>query len=373
MAFKRHQINRRVIDDLKNRSTIGMYFYLAVTFAVLNADGFYTRHVLFSGLFLAAMTFIAVFRIAHYYLFDKIEKANRRVNYIAFFTSVYVTSLTWGAGFAYFMVQPEELSAKIIMLASTVGLNSGGVVAFIPSWRTSAWYTTIMLLPAAVLMFYFGIHQTLGFLIILFILYMMMIALRGNREYWDALENEHLLKLKSEEIEKISRVDVLTGLYNRRYFDTIFNIKWKTAVRNSTPLIIMIADIDNFKPINDIHGHLAGDAYLKKIAEIFAAIFRRETDFVARYGGEEFVFLLDNLDRKTTAALAEEVRSEIENMTLLHYNHRIQTTISLGIAVIIPRMDDPKEHFFEKADKALYQAKNSGRNQVVFYEDKNEG
>jgi len=373
MAFKRHQISRRVIDDLKNRSTIGMYFYLAVTIAVLNVDGFYKRHVLFSGFFLAAMTFIAVFRIAHYYLFDKIEKKNRRFNYIAFFTSVYATSLTWGAGFAYFMVQPEELSSKIIMLASTVGLNSGGVVAFIPSWRTSAWYTTIMLLPAAVLMFYYQVHLTLGFLIILFILYMMMIALRGNREYWDALENEYLLKLKSEEIERISRVDVLTGLYNRRYFDAIFNIKWKTAIRNNTAMTIIIADIDNFKPINDIYGHLAGDAYLKKIAEIISGIFRRETDFVARYGGEEFVFLLDNLDREAAIALAEEVRSEIENTTLFHYNHPIQTTISLGIASIIPRVDDQKDHFFEKADKALYQAKNSGRNQVVFYGDKSAG
>ena len=144
------------------------------------------------------MFLISVFRISHHYLFEKIEKKAPRLNYIAFFASVFTTSLTWGVGFAYFMIQPEELSAKIIMLASTVGLNSGGVVAFIPSWRTSALYNVFMLLPAAVTMFYHGIHLTLVVLIILFIIYMAVIALRGNREYWDALENEHLLQAQNQ-------------------------------------------------------------------------------------------------------------------------------------------------------------------------------
>jgi len=367
MAFKRHQINRRVIDDLKNRSTIGMYFYVLVTIAVLSVDGFYKNHLSFSVFFLCAMLIVAVFRIFHHHLFDKINKIPSRWNIRIFFTSVFATALTWGIGFAYFMIQPGELSSKIIMLASTVGLNSGGVVAFIPSWRTSAMYSVVMLSPAAVAMSYFGIYMPLVVLIILFIIYMTMIALRGNREYWDALENEHLLKLKSEEIEKISRVDVLTGLYNRRYFDETFNIQWKAAARSNDLLTIIIADIDHFKPINDTYGHLAGDAYLKKIADVFSKTFQRDTDFVARYGGEEFVFLLENIDKNGVISLAEKVRSEIEEMILFHYNHRIQATISLGISACIPQLEDKRDHLFEKADKALYQAKNSGRNQVVFY------
>jgi diguanylate cyclase (GGDEF)-like protein len=272
-------------------------------------------------------------------------------------------------GFAYFMIQPGEISSKIIMLACTIGLNSGGVVAFIPSWHTSSLYTVLMLSPAAVVMYFLDIHLTLVFLIILFTIYMMMIALRGNREYWDALENEHLLKQKTAEIQKISRVDVLTGLYNRRYFDEIFNIQWKAAARNKDLLTVIIADIDHFKPVNDTHGHLAGDAYLKKIADIFTGIFQRETDFVARYGGEEFVFLLENTEKTAALALAEKVREEIENTALYHYSNRIQSTISLGISACVPDMEDKKEDLFEKADKALYQAKNSGRNRVVFYEN----
>ena len=143
-------------------------------------------------------------------------------------------------------------------------------------------------------------------------------------------------------------MDVLTGLYNRRYFDEIFNIQWKAAARGNTLLTIIIADIDNFKIVNDTYGHLAGDAYLEKIAEVFSDIFQRDTDFVARYGGEEFVFLLQNRDKNATIELAERIRAEIENMTLFHYNQKIQTTVSLGISSCLPQPDDNKEHLFKK-------------------------
>ena len=88
MAFKRYQINRRVIDDLKNRSTIGMYFYIAVTIAVLAVEGFYKKHFAFSVFFLTAMIFIAVFRISHHYLFDKINKKFPRLNVYIFFMGI---------------------------------------------------------------------------------------------------------------------------------------------------------------------------------------------------------------------------------------------------------------------------------------------
>ena len=371
MTFERHRINRRVIDDLKNRSTVGMYFYLAVTIAVLAVDGFYKRHLLFAIIFLTLMAVIACFRVVQFKLYDKFDQINRRLNYCAFFASVYATALTWGAGFAYFMVQPEELTSKMIMLASTVGLDAGGVVAFMPSRRTSVIYNLLMLMPGALILTCLQIHFIIVFLIVLYAAYMTLVSLRGNREYWDALENEHLLKLKTEEIEKISRVDVLTGLYNRRYFDEIFNVQWKVAARSAMPLSVIICDIDHFKPVNDTYGHLAGDAYLKKIAQVLSGIFQRDSDFIARYGGEEFVILLLNHEGDEAVELAEKVRSEVANMTLFYYSHEIKTTISLGISTCVPRMAQNRDNLLEEADKALYQAKNSGRNQVVFYDAQN--
>jgi len=367
MTFKRHRINRRVIEDLKNRSTIGMYFYLAVTVAVLSVDGFYKRHIGFSILFLMAMLFIAVFRISHFYFYSRINKINRRLNYMAFFASVYATALTWGLGFTYFMLQPEELSSKMVMLASSVGLDSGGVVAFIPSRRTSIIYNFLTLFPAAAVLLYYGVHLTIVFLIILFGAYMTLVAFRGNREYWDALENEHLLKLKTDEIEKISRTDILTQLYNRRYFDEIFNFQWKAAARSASSISVLICDIDQFKSINDTYGHLAGDAFLKKTAKILSQIFQRDTDFIARYGGEEFVILLFNHEINEAVVFAERIRSELEKMKLIYGPHRIQTTMSVGIASCIPRLEDKRDKLLDRADKAMYRAKENGKNQVVFY------
>jgi diguanylate cyclase (GGDEF)-like protein len=203
---------------------------------------------------------------------------------------------------------------------------------------------------------------------VLYVVYMTIIALRGNREYWDALENEYLLKLKSEEIEKMSRKDSLTGLYNRKYFDEIFNMHFKTAARSSINLTIIIGDIDHFKPINDTYGHLAGDAYLSAVATILSDTFQRETDFIARYGGEEFVILLFDQDRDEAFELVEQARVQLEALNFHYYSHKIQTTMSFGIVTSIPELCHDKDDLFEKADIALYRAKNSGRNKTVRYE-----
>ncbi len=365
MGFQRQRINRRVIEDLKTRSTVGMYFYIAVTVAVLSVDGFYRRHPGFSLTFLSAMSLVAIFRIVHSHFFAKLEKIHKKGNYCAFFASVYATALTWGSGFVYFMLLPGELFSKMIMLASTVGLDAGGVVAFIPSRRTSIGYNLLTLCPAGLILLYQGVHLPIAFLIFLYAAYMTLVAYRGNREYWDALENEHLLKIQSQEIQKISRTDILTGLYNRRYFDEIFTLNWKQAARNATRLAVIICDIDHFKRINDTYGHLAGDEFLKQTARVFSRTFKRDTDFIARYGGEEFVVLLTGLTEPEAAGFAEKIKREIEEMEVHFQNQVIRASISLGLSCCIPSMEDSRDMLLEKADKALYRAKNSGRNQVV--------
>ena len=369
MNFERNRINRRVIDDLKNRSTMGMYFYIAITIAVLLVDNFYQRHFLFSVVFFSVMVGIAIFRIAHFYLFDKVDRWSRTFNYNAFFASVYATAIAWGLGFAYCMVQPEEsVTTKMLMLTCSAGLGAGGVVAFIPARFVSVSYIFLMVTPAVIVMATLAIDLPIVFLLVLYAVYMTIIASRGNREYWDALENEHLLTIRSKEIEKMSRKDSLTGLYNRLYFDEIFQLHFKTAARSRFNLSIIVGDIDHFKPINDTYGHLAGDAYLESVARILSGTFQRDTDFIARYGGEEFVILLLDQDSNETLRLVEQARLQIEKFKFQYYSHRIQTTMSFGVATSIPGLNEDKDKLFEKADKALYRAKNGGRNKVMPYE-----
>ncbi|MBS0013162.1 MAG: GGDEF domain-containing protein [Desulfobacterales bacterium] len=367
MAFQKYRINRRVLEDLESRATPGMYFYLVITAVVLYFNGFYQRHTTFSVIFASAITVVAVFRITQFYLFRTLYQLSRRFNYYAFFASVYATALIWGTGFAYFMAHPEETASQMAMLTSHAGLTAGGAVAFFPAWPVSVLYTLLMLVPGIAVILVTGSNLLLAFLFLLYGIYLPIIAYRGNREYWDALENEHLLKQKTKEIRKLSRTDGLTGLYNRRYFEEIFARQWKTAIRGKASLSLIIGDIDHFKQINDIYGHQAGDAFLCKTARLLQTILKRETDLIARYGGEEFVVLAFNMGPKETLQLAETIREKIETMRISYQNSQLQITISLGAAYCRPGKNDQKEEFLKKADDALYRAKNEGRNRVVFH------
>ncbi|MDY6904247.1 MAG: GGDEF domain-containing protein [Thermodesulfobacteriota bacterium] len=365
--FQRYKINRRVLEDLAYRSMPGMYFYIVGTVVVLTVDGFYKRHVKFSIIFLVAMLLISVFRLGQFYFFNRLNRLNRKLSTRAFYISVCATAMIWGLSFAYYMAHPEETASNVIMVTSTVGLTAGAVVAFNPAWYIAVTYNILMLLPAVIVMNVLGINLPLVCLILLYALYMTIIASRGNREYWHALENEHLLWLKNEEIRKISRIDGLTGLYNRRYLDEIFNKGWKAAERSGTSISLIICDIDHFKRINDTYGHPAGDLFLKQIARLLGHIVKRETDFIARYGGEEFVVLMINVEKDDTRQIAEMIHSEVRKMRVTYENQEMAVTISLGVVVGVPGRGETTETFLKKADDALYQAKKAGRDRVVFY------
>ncbi|MGP8153155.1 MAG: GGDEF domain-containing protein [Smithella sp.] len=142
-------------------------------------------------------------------------------------------------------------------------------------------------------------------------LYMGLITYRGNREYCNALENEYLVEIKSQEMARLSNTDVLTGLYNRRYFDNEFDRELKRSGRSNSMLSIIMLDIDHFKKINDSFGHQVGDEYLKKTAATLTSVFKRDSNIVARYGGEEFVVLLPGINADHARQLAEDVQYKI--------------------------------------------------------------
>jgi len=192
---------------------------------------------------------------------------------------------------------------------------------------------------------------------------------RGNQEYWDALENEFLLEAKTKDLERISQKDGLTGLYNRRYFDTAFELEWKRGIRNQTGITMMIFDIDHFKQVNDTFGHLAGDKYLKLTARLLNQVFQRETDMVARYGGEEFVVLLSESTLENALDLAERVREKMVDSVLAFEAHFIRATVSIGVAKLIPQTSGERTILISMADSALYAAKENGRNQVRVFDN----
>ncbi len=159
-----------------------------------------------------------------------------------------------------------------------------------------------------------------------------------------------------DRIEYLADHDPLTGLYNRYYFEQAFERIWLAAQRGQPPFAVMICDIDHFKRVNDRFGHDAGDTVLEGVARTLRETARR-TDLIARQGGEEFVVLAMDLRPETSFFYAERLRLAVASQSFLE---GIQVTISIGIACYSPGQD--RKTLLKKADEALYQAKNSGRN-----------
>ena len=167
-----------------------------------------------------------------------------------------------------------------------------------------------------------------------------------------------------KEIEKIASTDKLTGIYNRRMLDEILQIEIEVAQRHERDLSLIIIDIDYFKNINDNYGHLIGDETLKRMSTIISENIRA-SDIFGRYGGEEFLIICTQTNKDNAYILAEKIRSIIEKY---NFNKIGTKTISLGISSF--EKNDTIETLFKKADEALYNAKESGRNKTVIYEGK---
>jgi len=165
-----------------------------------------------------------------------------------------------------------------------------------------------------------------------------------------------------DEIYRLTTVDGLTQIFNRRYFEETLEREISRCTRYGRLMSLAMADVDHFKQINDTYGHLAGDYVLKQIASVIHTRIRRE-DIFARYGGEEFALLLPEVDAKGAQAMAEKARKLVESQRFEFDKQVIPVTISLGVAVLADSLRDPAD-LVRQADAKLYEAKVAGRNRV---------
>ena len=158
-------------------------------------------------------------------------------------------------------------------------------------------------------------------------------------------------------------LDSLTQVFNRAAFDERVDLEYKRWLRYQTPLCLAIVDIDHFKSINDRFGHLAGDKALKVIARAMSRTLR-ETDFIARYGGEEFVVLLPGIEANNLDMPLDKLRNVVKSIPFRFKDDKVEITISIGTTLF--RSGDTPTDAFERADKALYEAKNGGRDRIIY-------
>lgn len=197
-----------------------------------------------------------------------------------------------------------------------------------------------------------------------------MLQLERNAAFFALREMQKQLQKSNAELERLSSLDGLTGIANRRAFDNALEKEWARALRNQGIITLILIDIDYFKPYNDTYGHLKGDECLSAVANALNKLATRPSDIFARYGGEEFVLIAPMTNTDGAKQLAENLQKGIEELALEHASSKVsdKVTISQGIATLTPTHELNANDIIHFADKALYEAKESGRNRYIVYE-----
>lgn len=289
---------------------------------------------------------------------ERLGLTSPKLWYFIYFSIITLIGIAWGST-GYFFFIPDEVIYQFFIAIVLTGFVCASIISlpvFLPVFYT---FCTVVFLPVMVMLINSG-HEvafSVGILTVMMFLFTLVAGKRLHVMILDAIT----MRFKTEEI---ARLDSLTGIANRREFNRVYRKEFGRAFRNKSSIAILVIDIDHFKVINDTLGHLAGDDVLVKIALKLSNAIRRPTDHVARIGGEEFVIILPDTPLDGAVQVAEKIRSAIIRAEIEHPGSSCGpfVTISVGVCAGIPQDRHKQDMFIEKADKALYQAKRSGRN-----------
>lgn len=214
-------------------------------------------------------------------------------------------------------------------------------------------------------------HMALGLAAMFFLLVVQGIqAAVVQRNYLTGrnllLDREQKLRTANSSLEQLTLLDPLTGVSNRRGFDSSFDAAWRRALRRQYPIALLLVDVDYFKAVNDLHGHAFGDECLAAMARAMDASARRPDDLVARLGGEEFALLLPETTADGAVLVAHRLHESVRKLALMNQGSPFDRllTVSIGIAICIPTHGVKSADLYEAADQALYTAKDQGRNRT---------
>ena len=351
---------------------------------------------------------ISVIRLYGISLYKKSGTDPKQANYklYTYLSGTVVAGCLWGMFFLY-LVSLLDITNTNILVFLMMGMISAAVAAYATSLLTFSITAFTLAFPviAYFLLHTEGIFNDIGYMLIIYIVFLFIICRQLNKTVEEFLIHEfNISKLEREkryaaminrELEEeiikrihtegklkaekhkaealadklitISSKDGLTGINNRRHFDEYLDNEWNRSARTATPLSLILCDIDFYKAYNDTYGHLAGDDCLKKIAHVLEHYARRASDMAARYGGEEFVIILPETSSSKAKYIAEEIRIAIEELQILHKASDVcdHVTVSLGVATQIPTRHNKPHGLINLADEAMYEAKRKGRNQVI--------
>jgi diguanylate cyclase (GGDEF)-like protein len=358
---------KRMDMDLLRLSIPGIYVYaifLPLTFWLIDFYTYYPSLGLFYSIF---MPVVSACRLVHLKYSDKLYEKSRRFWLYLLSLLLALHAAASGSVLALVIHDPifSEVNHRAIL--AIVAIAASTMLVQVPKINIALLNLGALILPLLVITYLFDPYDKLIIVTIFYCLFQSSVLIAAHKNYFQGIRNEATLKEQHEELARINKIDSLTQIYNRGFFNSSYSNSWELAARNQLEQTIIMIDIDHFKSLNDQYGHLLGDQCLIAVAKTIDNVAKRKTDVVARFGGEEFIVLMTNT--KASLKLAEDIRKKINDKVFNFGNQSINITVSIGVASMKPVMGSNSNTLLYNADIALYQAKEAGRNRVCHYSD----
>ena len=264
----------------------------------------------------------------------------------------------WGA--SVLLIWPGDIAHRAVLVTALAGIIAAGGTMLVLHRHSFAIYCLPIAIPAVIQLALSGTRLEI-ILAVLLVSYSGLLIISVNRlsnVFLDGLRIRFLMQAES-------RTDALTALANRRGFDESLRSIWQQSIRAQQPMGLLIIDVDRFKTYNDYYGHPQGDIALKKVGELLLEVASRSTDMCARIGGEEFAVIMPATNLKGSRQVAEDFQEALTNARIPHRKcDRGFLSVSIGLNVITPEKSSTADLFMLETDKALYEAKESGRNKI---------
>lgn len=364
------QINS--VDDFRRQSDldfilsarIGLLVQILGWLLIVILTGFYSKQPLLTLQLSWLIIVISLLRFTHIALHQYFYASSSRIWMATHYFLLLLQALFW-SGFYVYQINLDALSPVLLASILMLAVDSNGAIFSMRSKLVMTQiYLVLMLLPAAAMSFGQDNLQFLAYLLIAYWMYLLAFALRCHKHY--ILNHSFQLSLmkNKQDIDSKDKIDSLTKIYNRHYFEDCFEYQWQLAIRNSTEIALLMIDIDHFKTINEAHGQEFGDQCLVHIADVIRQSAKRQTDMVIRYAGEEFVLILPDTEQAAALKLAEVIRHNLEFEEFQCGDDSHTITASIGVGVVQPKQFSSPTLLLQIAEMALFQAKIHGRNRV---------
>jgi len=375
-AFDHYMLNNydkrlksQVLDKLTNRAKGGVFSYLIIWLAISFWADLITLFPLFFWINTALFTLGCLSKLIYYIIRSK--KLTDNIEFLSRFLtgSILLHGFHWGIINALTSVDPSLHQIHSVMLMTTVGFAMAGTVTFAISNEIRNFYPYLVVLPGIIASLSVKGEESffIIFLAILALVYITCTAKVVAKDYWSAVHANLLANDRALQLETLTNIDPLTQLNNRLYFDKTFLTEWNKCTRQSSPVSLMMIDLDYFKKVNDTYGHQFGDLCLVEFSKVLSSIISRQSDIVARYGGEEFIVFLPATNLEQSKILAENILNKTSDLALMHEGKRVNLGCSIGIQSVIPNVDTNRIDLIKQADNALYMAKSKGRHRYQIY------